>query len=312
MPGAETYKLGSPGADRGTVSMDGLSAIAGRLGALPPTTAMTARARELDGDGRRTIATRVADEAPVGQPTGSSPLGLVAGAAVAELALTVAHGTPARQSGELCVRVRLRALDEPLHACNRYVHEDAPGALGSSAVTDVAAALGLVERFRFGDLRVEDVELDLGVRRGAAVAEMQRATAPRRARAGARLPVRVRVRERHTGRRSSVTVPVRLPRDLAPGEHVVTLTGTDVDGAAGSLADGLELVVVEEGREGDAPGSLRELRRLFGRLERYDGVRARVDGGPRVRALRDPERRLSGRVRVRVQVVAGAPRRARG
>jgi hypothetical protein len=280
------------------------------VGALPPTTAMTARAREIDGDGRRTLTTRVADEAAVGQPTGSSPLGLVAAATAADLALTVARATPARQSGELCLRVRLRVLDEPLRACNRYVLDGVPGGLAASAVADVGAALGLVESFRFGDLRVDDVDLDLAVRRGAALAEMERATAPARARAGARLPVRVRVRERHTGRRSAVVVPVSLPRDLAPGEHVVTLTGTDADSASGSLEDGLELVVGKD--EGEAPGTLRELRRLFGRLERYDGVRARVDGGPRVRALRDPERRLSGRVRVRVQVVAGAPGRARG
>ncbi len=299
--GAETYKLGSPGADRGVVTTDGVSAIAGRLGALPPTTALAVRARDLDGGGRQAHTTRVVDEGPVGRPSGGSPLGLVASVAVADLALTVARGAPARQTGGLCLRLRLRALDEPLRICNRYVVDTQPGGLAGAMLTDVAVAVDLVEGFRFGALRIDAVDVDLDVRRGAALAELERATAPARARRGSRVPVRVRVRERHTGERSAVTVPVRLPRDLAPGRHVITLTGQDADDAEGSLAEGFTVAVEDEDEE-VAPGTVREVARAYARLERYDGVRARIDDGPRVRALRDPERRLSGRVRVVVRV----------
>jgi len=305
-PGVETYKLGSPGADRGVISTDGLSAIAGRLGTLPPTTALTVRARDLDRDVRRTRSTRVADETDAGMPAGTSPLQLVASTAVADAAATIARGTPARQSGEMCLRVRVRELGERLRVCNRYVVAGTPGGLASSALGDVAAGLDLIDRFRFGPLHVEEVDADLRVRAGTALAVMERASAPGRVRAGRVARLRVRVREVHTGERSTVTVPVRLPRDLRAGRHSVVLTGTDADDPEGGLVDGFGFVLAEEEDEGgEAPDTLRELRRAFERIERYDGVRAKIGGRPRERAYVDPQQRLAGRVRVTVRVAKG-------
>ena len=111
-PELTTYKLGSPGNDVGTVTSDGLNAVAGRLGALPPNFALKVTARDRDTGKARVLRTLVADEGDVGSPAGPSALGLAGSAAVAEAATGVLSGAPARQMAEMCVVITLRELQE--------------------------------------------------------------------------------------------------------------------------------------------------------------------------------------------------------
>jgi hypothetical protein len=295
VPGLETYKLASPGADRGTVSGDGLSAVAGTIGALPPSFPLAVSAVDTDTGARTALATRVADEGDVGQPAGYSPLGIVATAAVAEAAFTAQRAAPARQGAEMCLRVRLRELEEPLRICNRYVVDSYPQALIGALVGDVVGAVGVLDAYRFATLHPEDVRVDLRARRGLPLAVMERGSAPGRVRPGRTARVRVRVRQARTGERSTVTVPVRIPRDVRPGRRALVLAGPGPDDGAELF--GLALLLEGSEREEEEPSNLRELRRAFERLERYDGVRGRL-AGRRFRAYRDEDRRLSGRIRV--------------
>ena len=48
VPEVSTYKLGSPGNDLGTISSDGPTAVAGTLGALPPSFPLRVTAKDLD------------------------------------------------------------------------------------------------------------------------------------------------------------------------------------------------------------------------------------------------------------------------
>src|SRR3954454_22402610 len=62
---AATYKLAASGHDLGTVTSDGLNAVAGRTGALPHTVPIHVIARDLDGNTSSTVNTAAADEAAV-------------------------------------------------------------------------------------------------------------------------------------------------------------------------------------------------------------------------------------------------------
>ena len=70
-PEASTYKLAAPGHELGTLTGDGLSAVAGRLGPLPPRIPMRVFARDLDTGGFQRVDVELADETDVGSPSGA-------------------------------------------------------------------------------------------------------------------------------------------------------------------------------------------------------------------------------------------------
>ena len=74
-PRCRTYKLGSPGNDVGTITSDGPNAVAGTVGALPPSFPLRVTAKDLDTGRARSAVTQLADEGDVGLPTGGSALG---------------------------------------------------------------------------------------------------------------------------------------------------------------------------------------------------------------------------------------------
>lgn len=299
-----TYKLGSPGNDRGTITSDGPSAVVGSLGAPPPSFSLRVTARDLDTGRLRGALTTVADESDVGQPTGSSPLAIVAAGAVAEAAAEVLSGAPARQSGELCMRVALRELRAPMRFCNRYVVDGmSQNALAGAAGSDAASGVAVLERYRFGALHPTSIEIGLRLRRGVQQAWLVGSDAPRIARRGHTIGLRLRLRRTGTGVRTTRVVRLRIPPDTPPGLQTVRLSGTAAESGGDPGADGdLSFLFGGPGDDDDAgPASVEELREAFTELARYDGVTASIRGAE-IRVLRDPRLRITGQSSLRLLV----------
>ncbi len=101
----------------------------GRVGGLPRMTPVRVYATDEDTGTTRTSTTQVADEAPVGQPGGTSALSFIGPTAIAQAAGTIFDGSPARLTGTMCARIVLRERAKPLRFCNRYVTGE-PDAVG--------------------------------------------------------------------------------------------------------------------------------------------------------------------------------------
>jgi hypothetical protein len=304
-PDVATYKLGSPGNDRGTITSDGLNAVAAILGPLPPSFPLRVTAKDLDTGTVRSAVTQIADEGDVGRPTGSSPLGIAAAAAAAEAAAAILDGAPARQMGELCIKVAVRELRTPLRVCNAYaIDGTSQNALAGPAATDVAAAVAVLESYRFGTLHPTSMEVGLRVRRGLRLAYLTGASGPPTARRGSTITLRLALRETGSGRRSTRSVRLRVPGSAPTGPRALRLIGTPPDAGSDPTQDGGDLsVVFEEQADADngGPQSLREVRKNFTDLARYDGVKALL-GGETLPLLRDPSLRIDGAARVQIRI----------
>jgi hypothetical protein len=310
-----SYKLAAPGHDLGTLTNDAPSAVVGRLGTLPQRFPLRVSATDLDSG--RTVHENVviADETLAGQPTGSSSLTQVGPVAVAQAAYNILRGSPARQSGEMCVRITIRERKAPLRFCNTYVG-GSPSSPAAPLVADFAAATSLLDAYNFGTLHVTAVAVNLKLRRDLHQAYLLAASAPTRVRRGS--DVKVRILAQHVrGARFTRTVKVHIPRDLKKGTHILSLTGTAADAVAGqgdaqdlsstftiSLGDG------DDSSEDDpGPRDLDELAQAFAGLAREDGVTASFrrpgsDGSAtgEIEVLHDPQLRFSGSTRLRVVV----------
>ncbi|HEV7804842.1 MAG TPA: hypothetical protein VGO80_03430 [Solirubrobacteraceae bacterium] len=298
-----TYKLGAAGNDLGTVTSDGLNALGGRLGALPPRFPVKVVAHDLDTGRTRTLTTLVADEGDVGRPAGPSALGVAGAGAVAEAAASVLRGAPARQTGEMCVRITLRELRSPLHFCEHYaIDGGSPNPLAGVAAADFAQASDLVDGYQFGTLHPTQVEVVLRLRRGLRQAYLLDATGPSRVKRGQQVELRLRLRRTATGVRFTRTIRLRIPRDLGTGGRTIKLAGIDADaGSDPNEEDSLSFIFDPDAGDKPPPQTVKEVRDAVKELERYDGVTAMI-GGREIRAYRDPDLRISGDARVAVQV----------
>lgn len=308
VPEVATYKLGSPGNDVGTISSDGPTAVVGTVGALPPRYPLRVTAKDLDTGRARSAVTQIADEGDVGLPTGASSLGITAASAVAEAAADVLSGAPARQSGELCMKIALRELREPIRVCWNYAVDGVThNALAGAVAGDAATAVEVLESYRFGTLHPTSVELGLRVRRGVRQAYILGASAPRVVRRGQRIALRLRLRRTGSGARMTRTVRLRVPSGLAKGPRTLRLIGTPSDSGGNPDDEGGDLSFIFEDEEGgganETPGlqSVAEVRDAIEALARYDGVTARL-GGQERRLLRDPRLRISGETQVQLRV----------
>ncbi|MBA3748878.1 MAG: hypothetical protein H0W96_15510 [Solirubrobacterales bacterium] len=302
-PDLSTYKLGAAGNDVGTVTGDGLNAVGARVGALPPNYPIKAFARDLDTGRTRTVTTRVADEGDVGNPAGPSILAVAGSVAVAEAASTVLRGTPARQSGEMCVKMTLRELKSPIRFCQHYaVDGGGPNALAGALAADFAQAAMPIDSFVYGVLHPTSIEVGLRLRRGMRQAFLLDATGPSRAKRGQKIKLRLQLRRTTTGVRLSRTIELKIPRDLDPGMRTIKLAGTDADeGNDPESEEELTILFGDEETPAQPPQSVEEIRDEIEALERYDGVTATI-GGRDVRAYRDPNLRISGDARVEIKI----------
>ncbi|MDX6726700.1 MAG: hypothetical protein QOK49_1505 [Baekduia sp.] len=313
-----SYKLATPGHDLGTLTDDAPAGVVGRLGRLPDRFPLRVTAKDLDNGTVTHLNAEIADETAVGQPTGSSSLTQVGPVAVAQAAYGILHGSPARQSGEMCVRITVRERRAPLRFCNTYVG-GSPTAAGAPLVADFAGASGLLDAYNFGVLHITAVDVNIGLRRELRQAYLLDATAPRHVRRGHDLRVRVAA-QRVRGARFTRNVVVHVPRDLSTGDHVLTLTGSpaDVPATAGDAQDLASVFTVTlgdgtgDGSDDDpGPRTPAALADAFAATHREDGVTAsfRDVGDPagdtatdEIEVLRDPSVRISGTLRLRVGV----------
>ena len=309
---AVSHKLAAPGHDLGTITADGPSGVAGRLGALPARVPIRVDARDADSGERHVIDTQVADETAADTPAGGSSLALVGPMAVSQAAFAVLESSPARLSGSMCVRITVRESPRPIRFCNTYVgagggpqSADESSLPAGALVADVAEALAELDAFQFGELHVTGLNVRMTLRRGLSQAYLVRA---RPARAVVRRGSRVRLRltlQRVFGRRFTRTISVRVPNDVPLGRRDLVLNGTPAD--AGD--EGSAVIDLAEALDGDAPSddggprSVGELADTIRGFARYDGVMASyarpgTRGGNGRRAYRDAGLRISGRERV--------------
>ena len=172
---ASTYKLGASGHDLGTITSDGFSAVAGRIGPFPHTVPINVIARDEDSGTLRAVTTNAADEAAVDLPSGGSWTSFVAPLAVSQAAGAVLGSTPSRLTGEMCARITLTEIDKPLRFCNRYVSvaagqgEDGSitNAVMSGAANDLSGALASIDAYTGKPPTVTGVSVLLKVHRGA-------------------------------------------------------------------------------------------------------------------------------------------------
>ena len=303
-PELSTYKLGSPGNDVGTVTADGISAVAGQLGALPPNYPLKVTARDRDTGFARVLRAQIAEEGDVGRPTGPSALGLTGTAAIAEAASSVLRGAPARQSAQMCVTIALRELKRPIRFCENYaVVGSGPNALAGTLALDFARAAEMIDDYTFGVLHPTSVEVGVRVRRGVRQAYLVGASAPPFARRGRNVKLRLRLRRTQTGVRFTRTISVRVPLAVKRGIRTIRLTGTEADSGSDPNDDSDISFIFEEStpEEDRPPGSPEEVRAEIEALERYDGITATI-GGRDVEAYRDPDLRISGTAKVTVRI----------
>jgi hypothetical protein len=203
----------------------------------------------------------------------------------------------------MCLRISVRELRKPMGFCNPYFSVD-------DAVNDVAQAGDLVDFFDFAPLHVERISIAAQVRRGVQEDVILRARAPRRARKGSRIPVRLTLQRRH-GVRHRMSVRVRVPRSLRPGRaHRLTISGGGGGFSEQALVEELIAVLDDElgggGGAGSEPRTVRQLARRIHALRRVPGIYARFDRRPSRLVRRSGDVSYQGRVRLRVRVT---PRR---
>jgi len=293
---AITYKLASAGRPVGTLTNDGLSAIAGQLGSPPPTIPLTVFARDLTSKRTHTIHAQVSDERQL--DLGSS-LGLGAEFALSDAIVGALQAEPFEMTARTCLRVRVRQARKPLGFCKRYFD---PFAM----FVDVDQATSLIDGYKFGPLDIRDVSIRTGVRAGVREAFILGAAAPRRVRPGQRIRVRLRLRHSRAGRfRKSFTF--RVPRDAKPGRRTLTVRGSGSEDA--SLEAIFAFLFGEGGGQSRPPKSVDELSARIAALGTRDGVRATLERkgrGPIV--LPSDEVKIRGKTRVPLIVSRRAKR----
>jgi hypothetical protein len=315
---ASTYKLAAPAADIGTLTADGANAVAGHLGTLPDRFPLRIVAHDQDMQRVQTTSVQLADENPIGLPTGSSALSAVGPMALAESAYAILGSAPARVSGSMCLRFVVRDHRRPMRFCNTYVGGGAGEDLaGAPLVADFGEAVALIDAYDVAPLHLTGVEADVKLRRGLLQALLVSARGPRHVRQGSTVRLRVTLR-RVRGGLVHRTIAVHVPRHQRRGTYDLTLTGTPSDqldaSQTGDVAVDLSDVLDASGdAASDPPTSVDDLADRIAAIHRYDGVTASFrrpgddpsgDGPSGRPAYRDPQLRISGSASVSVRVVS--------
>jgi hypothetical protein len=303
-----TYKLAGAVNNRGTATNDGFSAVAGRLGGLPPTIPVRVFTKDEDSGKQTTTEVAVADETDIGTPTGASSLSFVAPLAITQAATALYDSIPIRLAGEMCLQITLRERPKPIRICNRYVSDGTAGSVpqggnlvGLRAGSDAAEVLTLIDAYRPAGLHVTEVAARITVRRGVYQGFMRSVSLPRRVRPGQRVTAKLKVR-RVRGATETVSFPIRIPSGVSRGEKRVVFKGSDPDSADDDIFGTLTIDLGEPDTEQDTTGpqSVKDLVRAIRKLERYDGVKVSLKGSRR--AFKDAKLRIGGRAETTVIV----------
>ncbi|MEA2331805.1 MAG: hypothetical protein QOH58_1943 [Thermoleophilaceae bacterium] len=292
--GAMTYKLASSGGHPlGTFTNDTFAAIAGGLGAEPPSIPLRITARRSGAREQVVLDSRLADERKLGLGAG---MGLIAPLA-ASTALDRLQGSLEPVALSVCTRFRVRELRRVIGFCNPYFDSFA-------AFADVAEAAALVDDFDLAPLRIRGAAVSIVAEGAFADEVLASATAPPSVRAGSTVPVRIALRRRGGGARS-VTVQVPVPAGLPPGVRTLVLSGNGFEDDGEDLL--IELVSELSGPTASAslsePGSVRQLARRVAALRHPLGIVARFKRRATRVVLRSSAVRFDGRVKLRLRVV---------
>ncbi len=303
--GISTYKLGGAVRDRGTISNDGLYAVAGTLGQLPPRTDVRVVASDEDTGRRQVMDVDIADEADVDNPTGYTGLSFAAPLAVQDAATTVLGASPQRLAGRMCMRVVVEEIRDPLRFCNRYV-SDGTGfgesvgfnPLASAASTDAVNALSVFEAYKGDPVHVRSVDARITQTRAQRQAYIRNVFLPRRIHRGDTVPVKLTARVVR-GQVRVFTFDWKVPSTLKLGDRKLDFRGSEPDSAFGFF----DTLIIEFGGGGyfdsEGPRRVSQLADAFKRMSRWDGIRVKRGG----RVFRDKTYRIAGRDKVRVQVL---------
>jgi hypothetical protein len=296
---AMTYKLAAAGRPVGTLTNDGLGAVAGRIGAAPRTIPLRVVARDEVSGRSRTLNVDVADERDLDLGSGLDMVGMLA---VSDAMASVLRSVPPRMTSSVCLRVTVRQRKRPLRFCKRYFDAYAP-------FDDLSTAFGLIDEYKFGPLDIRQVSVGMKLRAGVSEAFIVRARAPRRVRPGQRIRVGLQLQRSRAGRKR-VSFRYRVPRSLRPGRHLLTVRGAGAPGSSNFLE---QLFSEIFGGGGDGSGPTRSVPELAARVAALgspDGVRAtfaRKGKGPVVYS----HRRLLIRGKTQMPVVVRGRKGAR-
>jgi len=258
-----TYKLATAGRPVGTLTTDGLSAIAGRVGRPPSMIPLTVHARNEANGRTRTLNVDVADERSLDLGSGLDTVGSLA---ASDAMATVLGAAPYSFTTQMCVRVSVRQRKQPLRFCQRYF--DAYGPLG-----DLSSAFSLLDNYKFGPLGIRGISVRMRIRPTVREAFIVGAQAPRRVKRGQRVRVRLQLQRSRAGR-TRVSFPYRIPRDTEKGLQILTIRGPGGGGGLDALED-FFIMLFTGGGGGDGPTrSVADLAKSFAALGRPDGVRA--------------------------------------
>jgi hypothetical protein len=258
-----TYKLATAGRPVGTLTSDGLAAIAGRIGPPPATIPLTVHARDEASGRTRTLHVQVGDERDLDLGSGLDEVGTLA---ASEAMATVLGATPGRFTTSMCLRVKVRQRPRPLRFCQQYFD-------GFGPLDDLSAAFSLIDGYKFGPLGIRDVSVRMRVRPTVREAFIVAAAAPSRVRRGQRIRVRLLLQRSRAGRQR-ISFPYRIPRDAEKGPQILTIRGTTPGGGLGNLEDFFVELLVGEGGGGGPTRSVGELAGRIAALGEREGVHA--------------------------------------
>ena len=281
-----SYKLATPGHALGSIFTDGVSAVAGEVGPLPARTLLTVTAQDADRNTSTVKQTEIADESAIGL-TGN--VSSTAPFVVADAGVGVLRGVGGGMSGLMCLYLGVRERPEPLSLCNRYFGDRlVPGAVQGEMALDTEIATALVDEFAARrPIHLDTVRVDVALRRGARLLELERVRGPKRVRPGQTIRVRARASAPRDLART-FRFRVRVPRRLKRGRYRLVLTG-------GASPSSSALLVIEgqtaferlfarmllqtdsiESEGGEAPPitSIDQLEDRLAKLRRYPGIRA--------------------------------------
>jgi len=257
-----TYKLATAGRPVGTLTSDGLGAIAGRVGALPAMIPLTVQARNEANGRTRTLRVDVADERDLDLGSGLDEVGsLAAGEAMA----TVLGAAPGQFMTSMCVRIDVRQRRKPIRFCQQYFD-------GYGPLDDLSSAFGLIDDYEFGPLGIRYISVRMRLRPTVREAFIVGADAPRRVRRGERVRVELKLQRSRAGR-TRVSFPYRVPRDVKRGRQALTIRGISSGGGIAALEDFL-IELFTGGGGGGPTRSVDDLANRIAALGIPDGVRA--------------------------------------
>jgi hypothetical protein len=258
-----TYKLAAAGRGVGTLTNDGLGAIAGRLGRLPSTIPLQVHARNEATGRTRTLNVGVADERALGLGSSLDEIGMIA---ASDAMVSVLGAAPERFGSSMCVRVSVRQRRKPLRFCQHYFD-------GFGPIGDLSSAFSMIDSYEFGPLGIRSISVRLRIRPTVREAFIVKARAPRRVRRGQRIRVRLTLQRPRSTSRRQVSFPYRVPRDADKGLNLLTIRGIGGDDGLAALEE-FFVEFLFGGGGGGQTRSVGELAAKVAALGVPDGVRA--------------------------------------